>query len=77
MDDVDKKALEMREQFGLKAREEAFVRNYEARRCGDTQRASFWGAVGATIAMQLEEERDDRELGRHIYPQTRDQGRDW
>jgi len=77
MDELDKKALEMRKQFGSKARKEAFDRNYSARTCGDTDRALFWGAVGATIAMQLEDERDEREMGRYYYPQERDYGRDW
>ena len=77
MDELDKKAFEMRKQFGTKAGKEAFDRNYAARECGDAERALFWGAVGATIAMQLEDEREERELGRHVYPQERNQGRDW
>lgn len=77
MDDLEKKALEMRERFGSDATKEAFDRNYQARACGDGERALFWGAVGATIAMQLDKEREERDIGRYIYPQTRDEGRGW
>lgn len=74
-DALEEKALELRREYGRKAGEVAYMRNYEARVCGDPDRALFWGAVGATIAMQLEDERDEREMGRHYYPPSREDDR--